>query len=68
MESTIIEKIRKLSPELQNEVIHYIDFLQTKNGITRKKTPNLNWFGGLKAYREQFSALELQKKALGWRN
>ena len=68
MESTIIEKIRQLPPELQEEVIHFIDFLRTKKKSKRKKSPNLEWIGGLKAYREQFTALELQKKALDWRD
>ena len=63
MESTIIEKIRQLSPELQEEAIHFIDFLLTKKS-KRKKRPNLEWVGGLKAYRDQYTALELQKKAL----
>ena len=39
MESTIIEKIRQLPPELQEEVIHFIDFLRTKKKFkTEEKT------------------------------
>ena len=68
MESTIIEKIWELPPELQEEVIHFIDFLRTKKNSKRKKKPNLEWVGGLKAYRDQFTALELQKKASDWAN
>ena len=68
MESTIIEKIRELPPELQEEVIHFIDFLRTKKSSKQKKKPNLEWIGGLKAYRDQFTALELQKKASDWRD
>ncbi len=30
METIIIEKLRELSPEFQEEVIHFIDFLRTK--------------------------------------
>ena len=37
MESTIIEKIRQLPPELQEEVIHFIDFLRTKKSSNGKK-------------------------------
>ncbi|MDE0316095.1 MAG: DUF2281 domain-containing protein [Candidatus Poribacteria bacterium] len=68
MESTIIEKIKELPPELQEEVIHFIDFLRTKKSSVQKKKPNLEWIGGLKAYRDQFTALELQKKASDWRD
>ena len=34
----------------------------------RKKKPKLNWIGGLKEYRDQYTALELQKEALDWRD
>ncbi|MCY4568131.1 MAG: DUF2281 domain-containing protein [Candidatus Poribacteria bacterium] len=68
MESTIIEKIRQLPPELQEEVIHFIDFLRTKKSSKGRKRPNLEWIGGLKAYRDQYTALELQKKASDWRD
>lgn len=68
MESIIVEKIRKLPPELQEEALHFIDFLLTKKNPKRKKKPNLKWIGGLKAYRDQYTALELQKKASDWRD
>ena len=68
MESTIIEKIRQLPPELQEEAMHFIDFLLTKKKSKQQKSPNLKWIGGLKSYRDQYTALELQKKALDWRD
>ena len=34
----------------------------------QKKKPKLNWAGGLKEYRDQYTALELQKEALNWRD
>ena len=42
MES-IIEKIRELPPELQEEVIHFIDFLHTKKVQNGRK--NQTWNG-----------------------
>ncbi len=68
MESIIIEKIRELPLELQEEVIHFIDFLRTKKSSKQKKKPNLEWIGGLNAYRDEFTALELEKKASEWRD
>lgn len=68
MEATVIEKIRHLSPELQEEVIQFIDFLLRKENLKQEKRPNLAWIGGLKAHRDQYTALELQKKALDWRD
>ena len=68
MESTIVEKIRQLPPELQKEVIHFIDSLLMPKKSKREKRPKLEWIGGLKAYRNQYTALELQKKASDWRD
>ena len=42
MESIIIEKIRQLPPEFQEEVLHFIDFLQTKKIKTEKNILNLS--------------------------
>lgn len=66
MESIIIEKFRKLPPQLQEEVVNFIDSLNAGEVQNRKK-PNLEWTGGLKAYRDQYTSLELQKKASDWR-
>lgn len=43
MESTIIEKIRELPPELQEEVIHFIDSLRRKKVQNKRK--NQTWNG-----------------------
>ena len=64
MEAIIIEKIRELPLELQEEVIHFIDFLRTKKSLKQ----NLEWIGGLNAYRDEFTALELEKKSSDWRD
>ncbi|MDZ7363952.1 MAG: DUF2281 domain-containing protein [candidate division KSB1 bacterium] len=69
---TIEKKMKQLTEEMQGEVADFIDFLLAKKvgavRSKRKKKPKLNWIGGLKEYRNQFSALELQKKALEWRD
>ena len=63
----LIEKIRQLPPEFHEEVLNFIDFLH-KNKSKRKKQPKFEWIGGLKPYREQYTSLELQKKATDWRD
>ena len=68
METILIEKIRQLPLEFQEEVLHFIDFLQSKKKSNRKKHPKFEWIGGLKTYREQYTSLELQKKAIDWRD
>jgi len=67
MQLTIEQKLKQLPPNLYEEVIDFIDFLIAKKVSTRKKKPKLDWVGGLKEYRHQYTSLELQKKALEWR-
>lgn len=68
MEAIIVKKLKQLSHELQEEAIHFIDFRLTQKEKKQKKKPTLEWMGGLKAYRDRYTALELQKKALDWRD
>lgn len=59
------ESIDKLSPDLQQKVFDYIEQL-TGNRKKKRKKLSLNWAGGLKEYKDQFTSLELQKKSLEW--
>ena len=66
MKSNIVEKFNQLPPDLQEKVIKYIDSLLAKKELRRKKKLKLDWVGGLKEYRDQYTALELQKEAVDW--
>ena len=68
MES-IETKFKKLPDYLKEEVEDFIDFLIIKKRISKqKKLPKLDWIGGLKEYRNQYKAVDLQKKASEWRD
>lgn len=67
MQAIIEQKLKQLPPNLHEEVIDFIDFLIRKKVSKRKKKPKLDWIGGLKEYRNQYTSIELQKKALEWR-
>ena len=68
MES-IETKFKKLPDYLKEEVEDFIDFLITKKKVSKKKKlPKLEWIGGLKEYRKQYTAVELQKMASEWRD
>ncbi|MCL6642855.1 MAG: DUF2281 domain-containing protein [Candidatus Bipolaricaulota bacterium] len=65
---TLTEKIHELPPEFQREVEDFVDFL-----LERKVSPSksqrklrLSWAGALREFRDRFTALELQQKALEW--
>lgn len=63
-----IEKmIEELSPELQKEVEDFVQFLKEERGRKAGRKLRQDWAGALKDYRDQYTSLELQKKALEWR-
>ena len=68
-EKAIQIKMQKLPGDLREEVLNYVDFLiskyQTKE-IVQKKF-KFDWEGGLLDIKENFTSVELQHKALGWR-
>ena len=66
MKANIIEKFNQLPPDLQEKVIKYIDSLLAQKVSKRKKKLKLDWVGGLKEYRDQYTALELQKETVDW--
>jgi hypothetical protein len=63
---TLDALVKELPPELQQEVQDMARFLiETKVHPKHSKLP-MNWAGSLSGFRTQFTALQLQKKALEW--
>ncbi|HLP60969.1 MAG TPA: DUF2281 domain-containing protein [Candidatus Deferrimicrobium sp.] len=60
-------KLKKLPRDLKNEVEDYVDYLLERKCKKSSKKPNLNWIGGLREFKDQYTSLELQKKADEWR-
>ncbi len=58
-------KINQLTPDLINELDNYLDYLINKRSIKKLGKLTQNWAGGLKG--ENFNSVDLQKKALEWR-
>ena len=63
---TLEELIRKLPPELQQEVYDFALFLLETKVHPKQRKLRMTWAGGLREFRDQFTSLELQKKALEW--
>lgn len=62
------ELVQELPPELQQEVYDFARFLlETKDKPRRKGKLRLTWAGGLRKYRDRYTSLDLQRKALEWR-
>ena len=58
-------KINQLSPGLIKELDNYLDYLIDKKGVRRPKKLKQDWAGALKD--TNMKSVELQKKALDWR-
>jgi len=61
------EMIKKLPPELQQEVEDFVKFLTEKRVSKNGKKLRQDWAGALREYRAKYTSLQLQKKALEWR-
>ena len=64
---TLEEIVKELPPEFQKEVKDFAEFLLQKRRQKMGKKLHQNWAGALREYRNQYTSLELQKKALQWR-
>ena len=58
-------KISQLSPGLIDELEHFLDCLINKNKAHQPSKLRQDWAGGLKDIK--MSSIDLQKKALDWR-
>ena len=61
------ELFKELPPEFQQEVRDFVEFLLEKRGHKHGRKLRQDWAGALRDYRGQYTSLELQKKALEWR-
>ncbi|OGQ79371.1 MAG: hypothetical protein A3F90_01495 [Deltaproteobacteria bacterium RIFCSPLOWO2_12_FULL_60_19] len=64
---SIEERVKDLPPDLKKEVETFVEALDKRR--TRKNGRKLrqDWAGALREFRDQYTSLELQKKALEWR-
>jgi hypothetical protein len=60
------ELIEELSPYGQRQVRDFVEFLLLKRRRQAGRPLQQSWAGALTDYRHQYTALELQEKALEW--
>ncbi len=60
------DMIRELPPDMRAEVLDFVEFLIAKRSRRARETLRQDWAGALRAYREQYTSLELQRQALSW--
>ena len=64
---TLKDLVDQLLPELQQEVRDFVEFLLERKVRKRGRKLRQDWADALRKYRDQYTSLELQKKALEWR-
>ncbi len=64
----IAQQIHQFPPYLLEELSLYIEFLSTKHKPKKERKFRLTWVGALENEKINYTAIELQKKALDWRN
>jgi len=60
--------VEELPPYDQKTVRDFVEFLLVKHQRKAGRKLRQDWAGALRDYRDQYTALELQQKALAWRS
>jgi hypothetical protein len=63
---TTEELLKELPPDLQQEVWDFAQFLLTTKVQPKQQKLRLSWAGALAEFRDRYTSLDLQKKALEW--
>jgi hypothetical protein len=61
------ELIREVPPEFRKEIREFVLLLLNKRTRQQGRKLRQDWAGSLREFRDQYTSLELQKKALEWR-
>lgn len=67
LEKPLDDLVKELPPFMRNEVYDFVESLISKHKCASGKKLKQKWAGGLRDYKEQYSSVELQHKAMEWR-
>ncbi len=65
---SLLELVNNLPPHYHEEVKDFVENLMQKKDRKTSTTLRQDWAGALKDYKNKYTSLELQKKALEWRD
>jgi len=66
--NSLLELVNNLPPHFHKEVKDFVENLMKKKDRKTNTTLRQDWAGALKDYKNKYTSLELQKKALEWRD
>lgn len=64
---TLKNLVEQLPPDLQQEVVDFIEFLLAKHRAKLRGQPRFDWAEALKDLRDQYTAVQLQHQIMEWR-
>jgi hypothetical protein len=65
--TALLNTIRTLPPEARKELQDFAEFLKFRYSTSNKPHKlKLDWVGGMKEYKDEFTSLELQHKITEW--
>jgi len=65
---SVVAKIRNMPPDLQKEVIGYINNLEQRSNKTGTQKFMFEWEGSLAHLKDKYTSVQLQHKVLDWWN
>ena len=65
---SLFKLVNNLPPHFHKEVKDFVENLMQKKDRKTSTTLCQDWAGALKDYKNKYTSLELQKKALEWRD
>ncbi len=63
----LAELVQELPPDIHAEVRDFVEFLLIKRARKPGKKLRQDWAGALRDVRDQYTSLDLQRKASDWR-
>jgi len=63
----IEERVKRLPPELRQEVEDFMEFLLARRVKRPAARPRFTWAGALKDLKDQYTSVDLQHKIARWR-
>lgn len=58
--------VRRLPPDKRKEVENFAEYLSAQCASPERRKLSQRWAGGLREWRDKYTALELQHKSLEW--
>ena len=67
IQEEIVERVQCLPEDKQREVLTFVETLLSEQEHDPERRLRQDWAGALSEYKDKYTSVELQKKAMEWR-